>query len=431
MSEALQKARPLDAAAPGPGARPAHDNDRHGHDAPPLAAASAALSSQQALWGAVVSMMLGVFGLVTAEFLPASLLTPMARDLGVTEGVAGQAVTATATVALITSLLVVTATRRIDRRVVLLAFSILLIASNLLVATASSLVSLILGRVLLGFALGGFWTMSAATVMRLVPEALVPRALSILFSGVSAATVFAAPVGSFVGDIAGWRAVFVMGAGLGLLALVVQFATLPRLEPRGHARLRTLFEVLARPQIGLGLIAVTLVFTGHFAFFTYIRPFLETVTGVGISTMSAILLGFGIANFLGTFLGGFLLERSLRLTLAAMPLVMGVLGLLLAGLGNAPLIDAGLIALWGLAFGAVPVAWTAWITRAVPDETESGTALIVAVIQFAIALGAAGGGTIFDISGATGVFVAAGLVLLLSVLLILVGVRSRLAVAAA
>jgi len=432
MSEALQGACALDALEPcrihrretnGEGASPSRSNGAKDDPAPQRPAQPPA--SQDALWGAVASMMLGVFGLVTAEFLPASLLTPMARDLGVTEGLTGQAVTATATVALITSLLVVTLTRRIDRRVVLLAFSVLLIVSNLLVASAASLASLILGRVLLGMALGGFWTMSAATVMRLVPEGLVPRALSILFSGVSAATVFAAPFGSYVGDSAGWRAVFLMAAGLGVLALVVQFATLPRMEPRGHARLRTLAEVLARPGIGVGMIAVTLVFTGHFAFFTYIRPFLETVTGVGVSTMSAILLGFGIANLLGTFLGGFLLERSLRLTLAAMPLLMGALGLVLAGLGSAPFADTVLIALWGLAFGAVPVAWTAWITRAVPDETESGGALIVAVVQLAIAMGAAGGGVIFDINGATGVFIAAGLVLLLAVLPILAGVRAR------
>lgn len=382
-------------------------------------------------WGAVFSMMFGVFGLVTAEFLPASLLTPMARDLGVTEGMAGQAVTATAVVALVTSLLVATLTRRIDRRIVLLTFSILLIASNLLVASASNLPLLILGRVLLGIGIGGFWTMSAATTMRLVPEALVPRALSILFSGVSAATIFAAPFGSYVGDIAGWRIVFVLAAGLGVLALVVQFATLPRMAPHGLTRLRTLLEVLMRPQMGLGMMAILLVFTGHFAFFTYIRPFLETVTGVKASEMSAILLGFGAANFLGTFLGGMLLERDMRLTLMLMPLVMGVLGLVLAGLGSAPLADAAMIALWGLAFGAVPVAWSTWITRVVPDEAESGGGLIVAAVQLAIAVGAAAGGVIFDASGATGVFTASGLILLLAALLILAGVRPRPVEAAA
>jgi predicted MFS family arabinose efflux permease len=376
-------------------------------------------------WGAVFSMMLGVFGLVTAEFLPASLLTPMARDLGVTEGMAGQAVTATAIVALATSLLVATLTRRIDRRIVLLTFSVLLICSNLLVATASNLFFLVLARVLLGVALGGFWTLAAATTMRLVPEALVPRALSILFTGVSAATIFAAPFGSYVGEVAGWRAVFVMAAGLGMLALAVQFATLPRMAPHGLTRLRTLIEVLSRPQIGLAMFAIILVFAGHFAFFTYIRPFLETVSGVGVSGLAAILLGFGLANFLGTILGGFMLERDMRLTLILMPLTMGVLGLILAALGKAPLADAAMVALWGLAFGAVPVAWSTWLTRTVPDEAETGGGLLVAAVQLAIALGAAGGGAIFDTSGAAGVFTAGGGVLLLAALIVVAGVQSR------
>lgn len=392
----------------------------------------AAPARAEPAWGAVFSMTLGVFGLVTAEFLPASLLTPMAADLGVTEGLAGQAVTATAVVALVTSLLVSTATRRIDRRIVLLAFSVLLTISNLLVAFAPGLPALLVGRVLLGVALGGFWTMAAATVMRLVPEALVPRALSLLFSGVSAATVAAAPMGSYFGDLIGWRSVFLIAAALGVLALVVQFATLPRMAPNARTSLRTLAEVLARPQVGFGMLAVLLVFTGHFAFFTYIRPFLEGVAGVDINGVSGILLGFGVANFLGTFLGGFLLERSMRLTMMLMPLTMGVLGLGLVALGGgAPLADSAMVALWGVAFGAVPVAWSTWLTRTVPDEAESAGGLLVAAVQLAIATGAAAGGAIFDLSGALGVFTAAGLVLLVAALMILLGIRPRTATAAA
>ncbi|CAO3436875.1 MFS transporter [Azospirillum doebereinerae] len=391
-------------------------------DAPPSAAGPV---EPVPAWGAVVSMTLGVFGLVTAEFLPASLLTPMAADLGVTEGVAGQAVTATAVVALVTSLLIATATRRIDRRIVLLAFSVLLIGSNLAVAVAPDLPTLLLGRVLLGVALGGFWTMSAATALRLVPPALVPRALSIIFSGVSAATVFAAPLGSYLGDLVGWRAVFLLAAVLAVVALAVQFATLPRMAPSGHTRLRTLVEVLARPGIGFGMLSVVLVFTGHFAFFTYIRPFLETVTSVGIGGVSGILLGFGVANFLGTLLGGLMLERSMRLTLAVMPLLMGLLGLGLVGLGGSTVGDAVMVALWGLAFGAVPVAWSTWITRTVPDEAESAGGLIVAAVQLAIATGAAAGGAIFGVSGAAGVFTASGVVLLLATLMVLQGPARR------
>ncbi|WP_186271725.1 MFS transporter [Burkholderia gladioli] len=380
---------------------------------------------ERAAWSAVYALALGVFGLVTAEFLPASLLTPLAASLGITEGTAGQAVTVTAAVALVTSLLIAVLTRGIDRRRVLLAFSVLLVISNLLVASAGSFLAILLGRVLLGIALGGFWTMSAATAMRLVPAAMVPRALSIIFSGVAVATIAAAPLGSYFGHLIGWRNVFYAAAAIGALALAAQFATLPSMAPSGTTRLRTLLDVLRRPTVGIGMFAVTLVFTGHFAFFTYLRPFLEDVAGVGVNALSAILLGYGVANFLFTPVAGRALERGLRPMMIAMPALMVVLGAALALFGKLTALDAVLVALWGAAFGGVPVAWSTWVTRVVPDEAESAGGLIVAAIQLAISLGAAAGGVVFDTNGATGVFVAAAVVLVVAVTTIVAGVPVR------
>ncbi|MDN7754365.1 MFS transporter [Burkholderia gladioli] len=380
---------------------------------------------ERASWSAVYALALGVFGLVTAEFLPASLLTPLAASLGITEGTAGQAVTVTAAVALVTSLLIAVLTRGIDRRRVLLAFSVLLVISNLLVASAGTFLAILLGRVLLGIALGGFWTMSAATAMRLVPAAMVPRALSIIFSGVAVATIAAAPLGSYFGHLIGWRNVFYAAAAIGALALAAQFATLPSMAPSGTTRLRTLLDVLRRPTVGIGMFAVTQVFTGHFAFFTYLRPFLEDVAGVGVNALSAILLGYGVANFLFTPVAGRALERGLRPMMIAMPALMVVLGAALALFGKLTALDAVLVALWGAAFGGVPVAWSTWVTRVVPDEAESAGGLIVAAIQLAISLGAAAGGVVFDTNGATGVFVAAAVVLVVAVTTIVAGVPVR------
>lgn len=159
-------------------------------------------------WMAVFSLAMGVFGLLTAEYLPASLLTPMSAGLGVSEALAGQAVTVTAVVAMFSGLLTASLTRRIDRRIVLFVFSLLMIASNLLAALSSSLIVLLAMRVLLGIALGGFWSMAAAVAMRLVPAILLPRALSIIFSGISVATVVAVPLGSYLGGLYGWRSAF-------------------------------------------------------------------------------------------------------------------------------------------------------------------------------------------------------------------------------
>ena len=369
-------------------------------------------------WMAVFSLAMGVFGLLTAEYLPASLLTPMAAELGVSEALAGQAVTVTAVAALFSGLLLPGLTRGIDRRVVLLGFSVLMIASNLLVAFSSSLMVLLIMRILLGIALGGFWSMAAAVAMRLVPPTLLPRALSIIFSGIAVGTVVAVPLGSYLGGLYGWRSAFVAAAAVGVVTLVFQLFTLPPLAPRRPARLRTVLEVLLRPGIAVGMLACVLVHTGHFALFTYIRPFLESTSGVGAEGLALMLLGFGAANFVGTLLAGWLLEKSPRGTMVLMPALVGVTALALVWLPASVPGQVVLLALWGMAFGGVPVAWSNWVARAVPDQAESAGGMVVASVQSAIAAGAAAGGAMFSFSGIDGVFVAAGILMLLAALLI-------------
>jgi predicted MFS family arabinose efflux permease len=156
-------------------------------------------------WNAVFALALGVAGLITSEFLPVSLLTPMAHDLHVTEGIAGQAISITAVVAMVASLLIAVLTKGLDRRWVLLSFSVLQVLSNVLVALAPTFLVLTIGRLLLGVAIGGFWAMSAAVAMRLVPSKDVPKALATIFGAVSVATVVAAPLGSYLGGLLGWR----------------------------------------------------------------------------------------------------------------------------------------------------------------------------------------------------------------------------------
>ncbi|MGP6424190.1 MFS transporter [Pseudomonas pharyngis] len=374
-------------------------------------------------WMAVFSLAMGVFGLLTAEYLPASLLTLMATELGVSEALAGQAVTVTAVVALFAGLLVPGLTRSIDRRWVLLGFSTLMVASNLLVAVSSSFVVLLLMRILLGIALGGFWSMAAAVAMRLVPNALLPRALSIIFSGIAIGTVVAVPLGSYLGGLYGWRSAFLAAAAVGMVTLAFQSLTLPRLAPRRPARLRTVLEVLLRPGIAMGMFGCVLVHSGHFAMFTYVRPFLEGTTGIGPQGLSLMLLGFGVANFVGTLLAGRLLERYPLATLVLMPALVGVAALALVLLPASVPGQAVLLAIWGLAFGGVPVAWSNWVANAVPDQAESAGGMVVASVQSAIATGAAAGGAVFSLGGRAGVFVAAAALMLLAALLIALRVR--------
>lgn len=374
-------------------------------------------------WVAVFSLAMGVFGLLTAEYLPASLLTPMAADLGVSEALAGQAVTVTAVVALFAGLLVPRLTRSIDRRVVLLSFTGLMILSNALVALSSSMGVLLVMRVLLGVALGGFWSMAAAVAMRLVPPQRVPRALSIIFSGIAVGTVVSVPLGSYLGGLLGWRSAFWAATAVGGLTFAFQWFTLPRMAPRKAALPESVVGLLRRPGVAVGMLGCVLAHTGQYALFTYIRPTLESLGQMSADGLALILLGFGVANFVGTLLAGWLMERSLKVTLVVMPALVGVaaLGMLLLPVGVGGL--AILVALWGLAFGGVPVAWSSWVARAVPDQAESAGGMVVAAVQSSIAAGAALGGLVFGMGGIVAVLTVAAAVMLLASLLIAFRVR--------
>lgn len=327
------------------------------------AVACEAASPPAAAWGAVVSLSLGVFGLVTAEFLPASLLTAMARDLGVSDGVAGQAVTAAAVVAAIAGPLAAWSTRRFDRRLVMWTLSALLVLSSALAAVAQHLAVLLVARMVLGASLGAFWSMSAALAMRLVPADRIPRALSIVFTGVSVATVCAAPVGAWIGGHWGWRMAFALAAAVGLLALAVQAATLPRLPPRGTPSLSTLPALLRRPAVRTVLVATLLLISGHFAGFTYIRPFLEQVPRFGVDALSLALLGYGVGGFFGNLAGGVVVARSIRACVVAGGASIGGLAVLLAAGGASAPVAFAAVAAWGFAFGFLPIGIQTWSCR--------------------------------------------------------------------
>jgi predicted MFS family arabinose efflux permease len=368
---------------------------------------------------------LGVVGFVGAELLPVSLLTPIARDLQVSEGVAGQTITVTALVAMFASLFGASITRAMDRRIVLLAYAGLLVVSNVLAAISPNFSMLMLSRVVLGIGLGGFWSMAPAVGMRLVPENDVPRAFAIIFGGASVATIMAAPLGTFLGEYAGWRGVFLATAAITVLALVWQFVAVPTMPPTGRSKLGTFIGLLKRPVVRLGMFSLMTIFAGHFALLTYLRPFMETITHLDVGMITIVLLAFGIANVLGTSLAGSVVARNLGLTQGLAPLVGTAIAFGLVVVGTTPILAGVLIVAWGFMFGTVPVAWSTWLTRAIPDEVESGGGLQVAVIQLAITGGAGLGGVLFDVGGPMLPFAGSGVMFFTAALIILVFMRGR------
>ncbi len=367
-----------------------------------------------ARWGAVLAMSLCVFVLIASEFMPVSLLSPIARDLVVSEGQAGQAISISGIFAVVTSLFLGGLTSRIDRRAVLLSMTTLLAASGAVVAFAPTYPILMVGRALLGIVIGGFWSMATSVVMRLVPTPSVPKALAILNGGNALAATIAAPLGSFLGAIIGWRGAFFVVVPLAAAALAWQWMTLPALrnEDAGKADPFAAFRVLGNRTAAIGMAAVLLMFMGQYGVYTYFRPFLETITRVDVTILSLMLLTIGITGLIGTIAVGRVLNWSLSGFLVAVPLLLAGVAIALIPWGGVTAAVFVLLGIFGLVSTPSSVGWFTWLSRTLPDDAEAGGGLMVAIIQLAITLGAAGGGVLYDAGGYRATFGASAAVLI-------------------
>nr|WP_095180280.1 MFS transporter [Pseudomonas sp. Irchel 3F6] len=373
---------------------------------------------QPAYWSGVFAMTLCVFALIASEFMPVSLLTPMATDLHISEGLAGYGIAISGAFAVLTSLTITRLAGSMDRKRLLLLLTALMCASGLVVGLAPNYTVYMIGRALIGVVIGGFWSMSAALAMRLVPSASVPKALAIFNGGNALATVVAAPLGSYLGSVIGWRGAFFCLIPVALIALLWQWISLPALPaaPR-EASAANGFALFKSRRVAFGMLGAGLFFMGQFVLFTYLRPFLETVTRVDVSVLSMILLVIGVAGFIGTVVIGSVLKKGLYRVVIAIPLLMAMIAVALIGMGSSVVATFVLLGLWGLIATAAPVGWWSWLARTLPDDAEAGGGLMVAVVQLSIASGSTVGGLLFDGSGYRLTFFASAALLVLAALM--------------
>jgi len=383
-------------------------------------------TSKQA-WSAVGSMSMCVGLLIAAEFMPVSLLTPIAADLHASDGMAGQAISISGLFAVIASLMIAGVVARRDRRRVLMVLTVAMLASLVLIAAAPNFTMLMAARALLGIAIGGFWALATATIMRLVPAPSVPKALGVLYTGNAVAVAFAAPIGAYVGGLIGWRGVFWALVPFVVVNLLWQWRSLPSMLPDADATARrtNVFTLLKRRNVAFAMVGVMLSFAGAFSTFTYLRPFLETRTGVDVNQLSLLLLGLGLAGFAGTYGASALLGRHLYRLLALLPLALAVTTLAFLGFGHLLWPAAIILIVWGTLNAAIPVAWSTWLSLGIADEPDAGGGLLVAAIQLAIMLGAAFGGLLLDHLSLTATWIGGAVMLLLASLIVGSGHRLR------
>lgn len=298
--------------------------------------------------------------------------------------------------------------------------------SGLVVTFAPNATVLMIGRALLGACIGGFWSMSAAVVMRLVPEKAIPKALALLNGGNALSTTIAAPLGSFLGGLIGWRGAFFTIVPLAVIAFVWQWRSLPSLPAKKRddgkkTSVKHVLKLLEQMDVSLGMLGAMFLFMGQFALFTYLRPFLESVTRVNVEVLSLILLSMGLSGLAGTFVIGIALKTRLYSLLILTPFFMMIIAIALTFVGSSLIAVVVLLSFWGFLGTAVPVAWWTWLAQTLPHEAEAGGGLMVAIIQLAITMGASIGGLFFDTLGYEATFVFSSACLACSMVLATIG----------
>lgn len=368
-------------------------------------------------WSAIFSLFMGVTSLIAAEFIPVSLLTAIAHDLSITEGMAGQSVTVVGIFSVLSSLLLSPMTKDINRKYILLALSLLLVIANLLAGMAPNYAVLLTARAILGICVGGFWSLAPAITLQLAPPSMLPRALSIIYAGVSVATILSLPLASYFGHLLGWRAVFFITSILGIIMFVWQYLSMPNLPALPGSNFKSMINLLKKKWVLTGMGGIIFSYGGYHVLFTYLKPFLEHSLLLQPNALAVTLLAFGIANCLGTFSAGIVLEKWFKLTL---PTVLSafVCTALLLFLNVNTLFNIIFIMIWGFLFGFIPVSWSAWIAHTLADKAELAGGISVAVTQFSMGLVAAVGGVTFDNVGIRGNFIIAALFLALAFILV-------------
>lgn len=369
-------------------------------------------------WFAITALGVGSFSIVTAELAPIGLLSPIADDLGVTTATAGLAVTLYAWIAVAAALASAVWLGAAPRRPMLVGLMLVLGGSGICAGIADSFSWLMASRVLGALAHGAFWAMIGTLGAQLVPARQVGVATSIIFGGVSVASVLGVPLTNFIGLENGWRTAFL---AIGVLSVVVAVAlrlTIPNVAGSGRVGFRALGHILANPSFQRIFVATLFAITAHFMAFTYIEPFLSEEIGLPAGWVAPLLFLFGLAGVVANVMTGALIDTHLK-TVVTMALLsacvsLGALALLANVAGVVGTVMA--LVLWGSAVAAILVGFQTWVLKEAGADALQASAIYVALFNGSIGLGAATGSMLMPFMGLVGIFLVAAMLVTLALL---------------
>ncbi|QQB15074.1 MFS transporter [Brevibacterium casei] len=306
---------------------------------------------------ALLALAIGGFGIGLTEFVIMGLLPEVAADFAVTETVAGYLISGYALAVALGAILITVALTRVNRKTALIGLMVLFIIGNALSALAPTYEMMMIGRIVAALCHGAFFGIGSVVAAGLVAPNRQAAAISMMFAGLTSANVLGVPLGTFLGQAAGWRSTFWAIAIIGIIALVGIVTLIPRDAGRATATGSILgeFRIFRTPQVWASILLTVLGYGGMFGAFTYMAFTLTGVSGFAASTVPWLLVLFGVGLFIGNFLGGRAADRSLGATLLTLLIgLVVILAVFSQVAGSQPATIIALFLMGGFGFATVP-----------------------------------------------------------------------------
>lgn len=349
-----------------------------------------------ALW----ALTLSAFAIGTTEFVIVGLIPTIAASLGVSVPSAGLLVSLYALGVAIGAPVLTALTGRVPRKQLLLGLMALFTIGNLVAWMAPGYYALMAARVLTGLAHGVFFSIGSTIATSLVSKEKAASAIALMFTGLTVALVTGVPLGTWIGQSFGWQSTFLAVSLLGVIAFIGSSILVPStIAMSPPASLLTQLAVLRKPRLLLVYAMTTLGYGGTFIAFTYLAPILQEVSGFSASSVSLVMLVYGVSVAFGNIWGGKLADKKgpIKALQIVFTLLAAVL-LLLTFTASNMWLALGTVLLWGaVAFGNVPGLQVYVVQRAerdAPQAVDVASGLNIAAFNVGIALGAWGGGLI-------------------------------------
>jgi multidrug resistance protein len=378
---------------------------------------------------ALLALAISAFGIGTTEFVPVGLLASIAGDLNIGITFAGLLISGYAIGVAVGAPILTALTSRMSRKSLLISLMVIFIIGNVVAALSPSFQLLLIARFITAFSHGVFFSIGATIAVQLVSPEKKASAIALMFTGLTVATVTGVPLGTFIGQVFGWRATFWGVALLGVIAIIASAALIPKnLKQSPSAKFSDMLRLVTNGRLLLGFAITALGYGGTFVAFTYLTPILQDVVGLSPSVVGIVLLVYGVAVAIGNEVGGRWANQNPVSALFWMFIIQAVVLVVMSFM--IPFKVAGLIAvfLMGLfAFMNVPGLQLYVVQLAekyVPTAVDVASALNIAAFNVGIAIGALVGGAIVDSIGLMHTPWVGGLMVLGAV--VLTGVSTKL-----